>query len=108
MRSRLRAVVALSAFFLTPRVGAAGPSRFFGNMPLLLDPDPFHFPFHFARHHIAEDSNLLVLHMDWFPIPWKEFAAGGSLPPAWAREMDAIDALRRDASARCQPRSAPS
>jgi hypothetical protein len=95
----------LAVSLLAPCVSADGPKardrvhepiRYFGNMPLVVDPDLSHFTWHFTPHHIAEDSNLLVLHMDWFPIPWVEFAAGEPLPPAWLREMDSIAALKRE------------
>ncbi len=70
------------------------PSRYFGNMPLSIDPTLATGIFHFTDHHIREDSNLLALHIGWFPIPWAEFAAGTDPPPAWLAEMDAISALR--------------
>ena len=80
-------------------VGPGERSRFYGNMPLVVDTRASlatgEVPFHFAPHHIANDDNLLALHMDWFPVPWAEFAAGTAPPPAWEREMDRIAALQQ-------------
>jgi hypothetical protein len=78
-----------------PPPAAAAAPRLYGNMPLIIDPTPRdRLPFHFAAHHIAEDSSLLVVHTDFFPVPWRELAAGEAPPEAWSREMDAIRGLQ--------------
>ncbi|HEV3456453.1 MAG TPA: hypothetical protein VHG32_07820 [Thermoanaerobaculia bacterium] len=78
-----------------PPPAATAAPRLYGNMPLIIDPTPRdRLPFHFAAHHIAEDSSLLVVHTDFFPVPWRELAAGEAPPEAWSREMDAIRGLQ--------------
>jgi hypothetical protein len=69
--------------------------RSFANFPLLIDPAPPNdrSPFHFAAHHISTDSNAVAFHMEWFGVPWREFASGRNPPEAWLREMDAIRGL---------------
>ena len=75
----------------------ADPARFYGNFPLMVDPTvPIsRQPFHFEAHHIAQDSSLAAFHMEWFGVPWREFAAGQAPPEAWLREMDAIRGLQQ-------------
>jgi hypothetical protein len=72
------------------------PQRFFGSFPLMVDPTvPIsRQPFHFEAHHIANDSNLAAFHMEFFGVPWREFAAGQNPPEAWLREMDSIRGLQ--------------
>jgi hypothetical protein len=71
--------------------------RFYGNFPLMVDPTiPLSWqPFHFEAHHIAQDSNLAAFHMEWFGVPWREFASGQAPAEAWLREMDAIRGLQQ-------------
>ncbi len=75
------------------RVERPAAARHYGNMPLILDPTNKNGLFHFEPLQIAEDSNLLALHMDWFPSPWREFAAGTAPARAWELEMARIDAV---------------
>lgn len=67
------------------------PSRYFGNVPLILDPETLEI--RFTAQSIAEDSNLVALHFDVFGIPWVEFATGGELPPGWVATMDDVSNL---------------
>jgi len=94
MRLLLLAVLSAALCAQTPPAGSA---RFLGNFPLMVDPTvPIsRQPFHFEAHHIAQDSNLAGFHMEWFGVPWREFAAGQTPPEAWLREMDAIRGLEQ-------------
>jgi hypothetical protein len=91
----MRSSIALVAIVLAcaPSAAPAGPSRFFANFPLIVDPTFDRLPFNFAAHHISQDSNAVALHMEWFGVPWREFAAGQNPPEAWLRQMDAIRGL---------------
>ena len=72
----------------------ASVRRYYGNMPFAVDLASRRPPqFHFKPQHIREDSNLIAIHMDWFPIPWRELAAGAPPPAVWTQEMDRIEAL---------------
>ena len=87
--------VLLAAAFGPEAAHAADAPRLYANFPLLIDPAPPNdrLPFQFSAHHIRDDSNAIALHMEWFGVPWREFAAGVNPPEAWLRQMDAIRGL---------------
>jgi hypothetical protein len=88
-------VLALALAAPTPASGQeTGVRRYYGNMPFAVDLASRRPPqFHFTPQHIREDSTLVAIHMDWFPIPWRELAAGTPPPAAWTQEMDRIESL---------------
>jgi hypothetical protein len=67
------------------------PSRYYGNVPISMTPAG---QASFTPQHIAEDSNMLVLHFDFFGVPWQEFGNDETLPPAWVAQMDSISQLQ--------------
>jgi hypothetical protein len=90
--SGVRGTARVVPFRGTPPGKAA---RYFGNMPFSVDlSSRAPVQFHFTAQHIAQDSNLVAFHMDWFPIPWREFASGSPLPRAWLAEIDRMAALK--------------
>lgn len=66
------------------------PSRYYGNVPIVLDPDT---AVAYEAGHLADDSNLVALHIDAIGIPWQEFASGGALPAGWLSKLADIDDL---------------
>jgi len=93
--SRILVIALAAATLVAVQAPAQTPPRLFANFPLLIDPAPpdDRSPFQFAAHHISADSNAVALHMEWFGVPWREFASGANPPEAWLREMDAIRGL---------------
>ncbi|GMR22994.1 MAG: hypothetical protein BMS9Abin37_1383 [Acidobacteriota bacterium] len=67
------------------------PKRYFGNVPFTLNPTQGPS---FTAQHLLEDTNLVVLHFDFWGIPWASFMADEPLPSAWVASMDAIQELR--------------
>lgn len=97
--SRLRRVLFVVLFLGVDSLPAMAQAtrRYYGNMPFSIDVARGLPPqFHFTAQHIGQDSNLLVFHMDWFPIPWPEFASGAAPPHAWAAEIDRMVALQQE------------
>ncbi len=73
-----------------PADAAPPPSRYFGNVPIVLDLDE---AVRYEAGHLSDDSNLVALHIDALGIPWSEFANGEPLPAAWLAKLDEIDDL---------------
>src|SRR5512141_2865070 len=96
---RLAAAAAFTAAlgFAGAPPAPAQDSRLYGNIPFAVDLASRRPPqFHFTAQHIGEDSNLLAVHMDWYPIPWRELSAGVPPPAVWSAEMQRIAALKRE------------
>jgi hypothetical protein len=73
-----------------PVDAAARPGRYYANVPIVLDLER---GVRFEAGHIAEDSNLLALHVDSLGIPWMEFATGSEPPATWLTALEEIDDL---------------
>ncbi len=67
------------------------PRRYFANVPFAIDVTSGPV---FSPQHIAEDSNMVALHFDFWGVPWLEFGTGAPLPPAWLAAMDRVTVLR--------------
>ena len=63
------------------------PRRYFANVPFAIDVTSGPV---FSPQHIAEDSNMVALHFDFWGVPWLEFGTGAPLPPAWLAAMDRV------------------
>ena len=94
MKVRIQAAIAFVALWACG-VAMAQPVRYYGNMPFSIDLESRRpVQFHFTAQDIARDDNLAAFHMDWFPIPWAEFAGGTPPPRAWSNEIDRMVALK--------------